>query len=301
MNILRVLTAVIAASSLTFAAPPAPAPSPAVQWQAVVSAREQRVKLLQDEIKALDSRMEARVDSLLAALESVGDSKDSRSKVARVKERTIDALSKNIGYYQNKRATLQEELRRPTLRLTEEQKRRGIAVFDARIEKRVRQILEIQKSLPTEKDYDRYKATGSNDWGTEYAMNEDYVQNKRVTSVTNTQRTKISTGLRSSIARLEQQNRTLRASNAPAEEIAKNEALIAERRKQLAIALMPAEAPTRKIGGKEAADLDKALQLAVADLRGEFNTLFARYNTLIQELSALNASRDALAAAKAKQ
>ena len=59
------------------------------------------------------------------ALRAIGDSKDSRTKVARMKEQTIEGLKKNIGYFQTKRAALQEELRRPTLRLTDEQKRKG--------------------------------------------------------------------------------------------------------------------------------------------------------------------------------
>ena len=270
------------------------------QMEASVAAREKRTDLLRTEIKATDSRIEARVDSLVNALTLIGDSKDTSTKVARMKSQSIEALKKNITYYQGKRATLVQELRQPSLRLTPEQKQRGIEVFDARIEKRVAQILQIQKSLPTEKDYARFKATGDNWAGTTYALNEDYTQNKKVTAVTNKQRGEITAGLRKSIERLEQQNRTLKTKGAPAEEIASNDALIAERRKQLAVALPPVETPTRQVGGKEATDLDKALQTAIADLRGEFNSLFAGYHTLIQELSALNKSRDALAAAKAR-
>jgi cell division protein FtsB len=164
----------------------------------------------------------------------------------------------------------------------------------------VAQILQLQKSLPTEKDYDRYKASGSNWTGTSYELNEDYVQNKKLTAVTNSQRKEITEGLRKSIARLEQQNRTLQSKGAPAEEIQKNEALIAERKKQLAVALAPVETPTKQIGGKEAADLDKALNTAIADLKDEFTTLFSRYHTLVRELSSLNRKKDYLAAAKAK-
>jgi hypothetical protein len=297
MNLRTIITATAITTAVLNAAP-TPPPANTAQWEAALAAREQRANLLRDEIKALDSRMESRVKSLVDALKAIGDSKDSRTKVARMKEKTIEALKKSILYYQNKRATLIEEMRRPTMKLTEEQKKKGIAVFDARMEKRVAQILELQKSLPTEKDYARYTATGSNWWGTEYVMNEDYKQNLRVTSITNTQRREIEAGLRKSIERLENQNRILRANKGSAEEIAKNDVLINERRSQLKVALAPVETPTRQIGGKEAADLDKALQTAVGDLRRDFNTLFARYNALIQELSAANATRDAIAAAK---
>ena len=40
------------------------------------------------------------------------------------------------------------------------------------------------------------------------------------------------------------------------------------------------------------------MQTAIAELRKDFTTLFARYSAYLQELSAVNATRDALAAAK---
>ena len=291
----------LAATPVSLQAAPAATVSPLARMEVAVAAQEKRAELLRSEIKAADARIEARVDSLVTALSPIGDSKDSNTKVTRMKAQTIEALRKNISYYQGKRATLVEELRQPKLQLTEEQKRRGIQIFDEHCEKRVAQILQLQKSLPTEKDYARYKATGES-WGggTNYAVNEDYRQNKKVSAVTNAQRKSVSDGLRKSIERLEDQNRKLKGSNGPADEIAKNDALITERRKQLAVALAPVETPTRVIGGKEAADLDKALSTSIADLRGEFTTLFADYHTLIQELSTLNKSRAALAAAKAK-
>jgi hypothetical protein len=270
------------------------------QMEAAVLAHEKRTELLRTELKDLDARIESRANSIVNALTLVGDTKDSGTKVARMKVATINALKTNITYYQRKRATLIEELRNPTVTLTAEQKKRAVTIIDERCERRVAQILQLQKSLPTEKDYDRYKASGSNWTGTSYELNEDYVQNKKLTAVTNSQRKEITEGLRKSIARLEQQNRTLQSKGAPAEEIQKNEALIAERKKQLAVALAPVETPTKQIGGKEAADLDKALNTAIADLKDEFTTLFSRYHTLVRELSSLNRKKDYLAAAKAK-
>jgi len=291
-------------------------PQPTAQWESVLAAREQRAKLLRDELRALDARIESRVDSLVAALHSVADSKDTRSKVARMKEQSIELLKRNIAYYQNKRAALQEELRRPALHLTADQKRRGIAEFDGRIEKRIAQILQLQKSLPTHRDYERYTAReyehfnlrGEISTGTTHVLNEDHIQNQRVTAVTNRQRREIEDGLRKSIARLEQNNRSLRVqidanpkgvrAKDLTVEIAKNDALIAERHRQLAVALAPIETPTRQIGRKEAGELDKALSTAIADLRRDFDALFSHYNALIPELAAINTARDAIAAAK---
>jgi hypothetical protein len=280
---------------------PAAAPLPT----AAVTAREQRVALLRDEIKALDKSIEDRIDGLVGALQSVGDSKDSQTKVTRMKEDTIEALKRNIDYVRRKRDVLVEEIRRPTMGLTADQAKQGLDFFNQRIEKRIAQILTVQKSLPAHKDYERYKATGDSWAGTNYAVNEDYIQNQKLTTYTNAQRKQIEAGLRASMARLDQQKRTLTAALAGADaaqsvtiraEITKTDALLAERRKQLASALLPVEAPTRKIGARQAADLDKALRTSIEDLRRDFTTLFARYSAFLQEVAGLNAARAAGAA-----
>jgi hypothetical protein len=274
---------------------------------AAVVAREQRVALLRDEILATDKSIEDRIDVLLRALQSVGDSKDSRTKVARMKEDTMAALKRNIEYIQRKRDALVEEMRRPAMGLTQDQVQRGVAFFNDRIEKRVSQIIAIQKSLPTHKDYDRYKVTGDSWYGPNYAVNEDYMQNQRLTTYTNSARKGIEDGLRASIDRLDRQKRTLTSALTGADaataaalrtEIAKTDALITERRQQLATALAPVETPTRQIGLREAMDMDKAMRTSIDDLRRDFTTLFARYSAFLQEVAALNAVKSAAAKTK---
>ncbi len=278
-----------------------PAVSSTAKWEAALTAREQRADLLLDELKALDARIEGRIEVIVGSLRRIGDSKDSRTKVARMKIQTIEGLKNSISYYQTKRAALQEELRKPTLRLTDEQKRKGVATFDSRIEKRVAQILAVQKSLPAHQDYEKHKATGNSDWrGTIYEDNEDHEQNRRVTGYTNSATTKIVKELGGSITRLEQQSRALKTRNAPAPEIARNDALLAERRKQLAISLSPTASKTKDIGKKEAANLDKALQTAIGELLEDFTTLFARYSAYLRELSDVNQARAALSSATPK-
>jgi hypothetical protein len=136
------------------------------------------------------------------------------------------------------------------------------------------------------------------------------VQNQRLVTVTDRLRHEIEAGLRKSIARLERDNRTLRAQlNASPDfsspndltgEMAKNDALIDERRRQIDTVLSFVSTPTRQIGQKEAIDFDRARNITVAELRRDFDTLFARYNTLIPELAIINNTRAAIAAAKAR-
>ena len=250
--------------------------------------------------------IEDRIDELLRVLRSVGDSKDSRTKVARMKEQTIDALQKNLEYFEQRRASFLQELRNPRVNLTEEEKRRAITKFDERIEKRVRQILELSKSLPTHKDYEQYKAVGSGWYGANLMENEDYKQNKRLTAHTNTQRDEIIRELQRSIDRLDRQNRALRSDiqsatteahrKALAEEIAGNEALAKTRHAQLVETLTPSETPTRPISGKEAQDLDIAMRKSIEALRRDFASLFQRYFSYVNERSSVNTARAALEA-----
>ncbi len=284
-----------------------PAPDKSL-LKAQIEAREKRADLLLDEIRSTDARIEDSIDTLLGALRSVGDSKDSRTKVVRIKEQTIDALQKNLAYFGQRRAAMQEELRNPRLNLTEDEKRRIITRFDERIEKRVRQVLDLNKSLPTHKDYERYKVTGGGWYGGTIVESEDYKQNQRLTSRTNTQRDKTIKELQDSLNRLDRQNRTLQTQiqaatsdasrKALADEIAKNGVLVKTRRAQLAETLTPSETPTRPISGKEAQNLDAALRKSIDNLKREFTTLFQRYSVLLNERSALNNAKASLAAMK---
>jgi hypothetical protein len=284
----------------------AQAPGPtAEQLKSWIAIRQQRVDLLRDEIKQTDARIESRLDTIIQTLTSITDSKDSRTKVARMKEDTMKQLLKTIDYYDRKRAVFREELRNPQTLATEEEKRKVVAAFAARIEKRTQQILALNKSMPAHQDYERYKATGGGWYGTEYQRNEDFEQNQRMTSHSNTQRDAIVKQLDASIDRLDRLGRTLRtqlaATTDPAQnkeraaEIAKNDALIDERRQQKLEILQPANKAQHSIGLKEAMDLDQTIKKTIDELRRDFTTLFARYHTFVSELTALRATEAALA------
>lgn len=291
-----VLIALVALASITPFGAQATEPT-AEQLKAGIGIRQQRVDLLRDEIKQIDARIESRLDVIVHTLTSIGDSKDSRTKVARMKEDTMKRLLKTIDYYAQKRAVLREELRNPQTQLTEDEKRKIINVFDARIEKRTQQILALNKSMPAHKDYERYKATGGGWYGTDYQRNEDFEQNRRMTSHSNAQRDALVKQLDDSLARLDRMGRTLRSQLAGttdpvqqkerAAEIAKNDALIAERRQQRLEVLTPSNKAQRSVSLKEATDLDQALKKAIDELRRDFTTLFHRYNTFVTELTAL--------------
>ncbi|MDR3405001.1 MAG: hypothetical protein P4L99_21040 [Chthoniobacter sp.] len=52
----------------------------------------------------------------------------------------------------------------------------------------LRSLIALGRSMPSHQDYERYKATGGGRYGTDYQRNEDYEQNQRMTTHSNTQR-----------------------------------------------------------------------------------------------------------------
>ncbi|MEO6054562.1 MAG: hypothetical protein ABIP97_11155 [Chthoniobacterales bacterium] len=279
----------------------------AEQLKSWVAIRQERVNLLRDEIKQTDTRIESRIDIILDELKSITDSHDSHSNVAQMKDETGRQLLKTIDYYDRKRAALKEELRNPRLHITAKEKKGMIDVFDSRIEKRAQQLLALYKSMPVYEEHAQYQVAGSGWNGTEYTRNKSYDQNYRMTLRSKQQRDALMKQLDASIARLDRQSRTLKtqrnATTDPlqrktlSEEIAKNDTLIAERRKQrVEVVKPPVGSNGRKVALIEATDINKAIQSASADLKKEVTTLFGHYNTLLNDLSTLHATEAALAA-----
>jgi hypothetical protein len=281
-------------------------PGPSVeQHKSWVVTRQQRVDLLRDELKQTDARIESRLDLIIETLTSIGDSKDSRRKVARMKEDTMKRLLKTIEFYDQKRALMRPELRNPKTWLTQEEKKTIVAMFDVRIEKRTRQILALNKSMPTHEDYERHKAADGALSRTENERNQDFEQNRRLTSHTKAQRDALVKQLDSSLVFLDRLGGALRsqlaATTDPTQqkerevEIAKNDALIAERRQQKLEVLNPSDHATRQIALEEATDLDQALKKSIDELQRDFTMLFARYNSLVTALTELHATEATLA------
>jgi hypothetical protein len=288
---------------------PAQTPTPNKdQLKSWVAIRQQRVDLLREEIKQMDVHLESRLDVLIGTLTTIRDSKDSRTKVARIKEDTGKRLLKTIEYYDQKRAAFRQQAANPQYHLTAEDKRKIASGFDARIDKRAQQLIALSQSMPSHQDYERYKATGSGWYGTQYERNQDFEQNRRMTTHSNAQRDALTKQLDASIARLDRIGRSLReqlaATTDPAQrkeraaDISKNDALIAERQTQRRELLKPSTMAAREVAQKEAVDLDQSLRKSIDALRRDFNTLFARFNSYVAELSALRATEKAHAAAE---
>ncbi|WP_395738569.1 hypothetical protein [Prosthecobacter sp.] len=297
------------AGQMIFAqAPAAPVSATAATTpaQSILKARlagqAQRASLLGSEIHNADQRIEGRFQDLLTTLRTVTDSKDSHTKVTRMKEETIASLQQSITYYQQKRAWLEEQMVRPTFNLTQTQKQSISNDFEERIEKRVKQIVELYKSFPKHEEFARYKAAGHYRFGgVRYVDSEDYRENLRLTSQTDTMRNKLIKDMKSNIERLEQENRTLAdlagsASNPELSEVygdeqRKNDELRGVLKQDLDAILAGPGTPGHPISGQEAQALDKIIKHSIDALQSEFTLLFSRYADWLTAASAVNTLR----------
>ena len=210
------------------AAPPLPAqeakPDPADVKEAISIVRDridrqlQRTSDLSADIIRLDTRIEREVARIVQDLSQVGDSRDSRTEVAKLKEKVTEGLKRSIQKYQRTRSQINLELQKSKTGQTREDLKGDLKQFDSRIENRVTQIVSISQSLTTEKDfqaYDDYIRDTRND-RTYHAdirrlKSEEQIQNRRVTQVTDKQRLETVNALKRSISSLENQNSALKS------------------------------------------------------------------------------------------
>ena len=212
---------------------------------------------VQRESKRLETpeEIEKRVTKTVDSLKEVGDSKDSGTQVARIKEDVIDFMRKQISDYSRRRAQLRAALDSRTPVIPAETIQADIAKIDARIDHRIAQVVALGGSFATHKDYDKYKAT-SNSWygGTEYRLNEDYEQNRQAPQY---------------VERLKA-------------DVARNEALIEALRGHRTTLLFPSEQSLRALGSKEAQSIHNRLKEAGTEIRRDQNALTGIYNNLME-------------------
>lgn len=147
-----------------------------------IALREQRLGEIISDIKALDERNEKRIDSLVDTLKSLKDSSDTGTRINALKVDAINGLKKGITIYVSKRREIFERLRSdknaPVEALTGDMEK-----FDARIQKRVDQIMELAKSMPAREDVEKYEDDGGVYWDGWYQettrISEEWKQNRR--------------------------------------------------------------------------------------------------------------------------
>jgi hypothetical protein len=149
-----------------------------------IEMRERRLAELTEEISTLANRTDTRIGELVTLLSGIRDSQQSRHNVSQIKAQAVQGLRRMIETYRRERREVAERLRTDRSRPMEALNR-DIDLIDARIEKRVADIIELTRSIPTRENIDRIETTGygsTNFWGGWYEntrVSEDWRQNRR--------------------------------------------------------------------------------------------------------------------------
>ncbi|MGI9240914.1 MAG: hypothetical protein ACR2RV_08935, partial [Verrucomicrobiales bacterium] len=178
--------------SLSLSAQTAPAPATApmsmedrrasiANLENHIAEREERLGELREDIRTLDTRVEKRVDRLVDVLVKSKDSNSSKVSVVRTKEKAIEGLRNTIKYYDQKRRSIRQALGKQSA--ISDDLAEDVKKIDARIEKRVDQIMELTKSFTPGQDVKKYDES-SNSWGwgwswTERRISDDWRQSRR--------------------------------------------------------------------------------------------------------------------------
>ncbi len=127
-----------------------------------IAEREERLGELREDIRTLDTRVEKRVDRLVDVLVKSKDSNSSKVTVVRTKEKAIEGLRSTIKYYDEKRRSIRQALGKKSA--ISDDLAEDVKKIDARIEKRVDQIMELTKSFTPGTDVEKYDES-TNSWG----------------------------------------------------------------------------------------------------------------------------------------
>jgi len=270
-----------------------------------------RASDLRAELIRLDSRIEKQVAQIVKSLESVGDSNDSRIRVAQTKGKVIEGLKKSITIYQQKRAQIRAQLVKLHSGMEKAKLEGDMEKFDQMSETRITQIMDLSKSLTTHEDYQKYNTYANSnysDWGrgwsTVQEKNPDHQQNKSVTKITDKEKKSITAALQKSISDLGTQNRALKERlNSPnfanqkdliTEDIERNKQAITRREAQLESILTPSTPATTPISRRAAHEMELMIRDLADDIRRDFDTLFRRYSEFVKGRAQSNALTEQL-------
>ncbi len=279
-----------------------------------IAQREDRLGEIVTDIHDLDDRVEEGVTEIVAMMSQVKDSETSKVRIANIKVDIIVGLKRSIDYYNQHRDTLREELRTGKSPLPKETLERDLANFDARVDKRVKQIMELANSFPDPQELAKYESTyapGWNGWSYEnQEISEAWKQNRRDERHTVSAQEGVRKGLADSIAHLQQRNAFLAAKlqspNVPEAEkayyrteIARNNGILEQRNAELEEFSSGVATPAAPVTQDQAHDLDLLVKSSRNDLREDFFSIFRKYEELNRARAELKQLRDNLASRKA--
>lgn len=273
-----------------------------------IKQREERLAEWGKDIVALDARIEKRVDELVRMLAGVTDSQESRSRISQLKNESIEGLKRGIDMYVAKRKEVSERIRSG-----DSSSLGDLGKFDQRIVKRVDQITELAKSIPTHQDIAKYETTGRSYWNGYYDENsrisEEWRQNRRDSIQSDKQRDDVSKALRETLARLDQRRRSLNdllthrqvtesARELYYTELGQIDAFEDHLNAQLRDLATSTSAGGKAVGRDQAHDIEMLIDDARKDLREDVASLFRAYDQFAKGRAYLEGLKENLAARK---
>ena len=275
-----------------------------------IAQRESRLAEWTKDIQELDVRIEKRVDELVKMLAGLRDSQESRTRVSNLKQEAIEGLKRGIQLYTQKRREIRELAREGDAAAAGD-----LGKIDQRIIKRVDQIAELTKSIPTHQDLEKYQADGGSYsyWNGYYhessRISEEWKQNRRDTVRSNQARKEATEALKATLERLDQRRRTLRDSLAnrkltPAEkelyttELGQIDAYEDQLNAQLSEIATATGAGGQAVGRDQAHDIENLIQDARRDLREDVARLFQSYDRFVKGRAYIEDLKQNLAARK---
>lgn len=274
-----------------------------------IAQREQRLAEWAKDIQELDARIEKRVAELVKLLAGLQDSQQSKTRISNLKEDAIQGLKRGIQMYTEKRRQIRE-----LVRSGNESAAGDLAKFDDRILRRVDQIAELTKSIPTHKDVDKYESGGGDYWNGYYYENsrisEEWKQNRRDSIQSDKARDEATKALKENLERLDQRRRSLKDFLAnrkltPAEEslysseLGQIDAYEDRLNAQLRDIATSTGGGGKALGRDQAHDMEALFEDARADLREDVARLFQSYDRFVKGRTYLDGLKQNLSERKA--
>jgi hypothetical protein len=274
-----------------------------------IAQREKRLGEWSKEIVVLDQRIESQVADLVKLIANLRDSKDSGTKVNRLKKDAIDGLQTGIERYTAKRREVTEKIRGGD----------GSALgdldkFDDRILTRIDQIATLSKSMPTHQDVEKYESDGGTYWNGYYAENtrisDEWRQNRRETVVSDQERNEVIKTIQDGLDKIDRRRRELQesqknrqltpdAKQLNARELGKIDAIEDHLSKQLRdITTSTGTGGGKSLGSDQATDIIHMVEDARSDIREDVSSLFNKYDQFMKGRAYLDSLKENLVARK---
>jgi len=268
---------------------------------------QERVDGITQELLLADAAVEKKISGLVKMMSSLKDSSGSGNRIARSKMQLIEGLERSIKFYAQRRAKNMDDLMRPHTAVSKDDLKGDADRLEARVDKRIEQIMQITQSFTQHEDYDKYLYQNRGHYSSMYdgggvrqIQNPKYKQNRKVARVGENTRARLMeeiqqalNGLQRDVVLMQQKVRyaqTREEYDLRSEEVAKVEARIAQLTKNIHELAVPAAAPqTREVGGQKAAHtLDLQLRNAIAGIQQDYRSMLAKKSQLDLERTRLH-------------